>query len=178
MSSSAGRRRFWWLAAALFGFIGLVNFHFSTSNQIPSDGPLTIGFPMTFLWKVCPMISAGGDACHQEIAAVGLVVDLIVCCAVAIFVAILCAHFVQQDYVKRSRFWVVAGFTFAVIFLITSSVSAWHSVSPGRSIEFGFPLVYLREYAGESWNVLNLAGDAALCFLIAFPVAAAFFRGK
>jgi hypothetical protein len=172
------RRGLWCLAAALFVLTCLVNIHYSTSNQIPSDGPLMIGFPMTFFWKVCPMISAGADGCRQAIAALGLVVDLIVCCAVAMIGAMLCAHFVQQDYVKSSRFWVITGLAFAFIFLLTSSVSAMQSVSRGRPIEIGFPLVYLREYVGESWNVLNLAADGALCFILAFPAVAAFFRGK
>src|SRR5271154_3776270 len=99
----AGRRR-WYLAALLFGLLCSANYHYSASNQIPSDGPLTIGFPMTFFWKVCPMVSVGAEACHEEIAALGLTVDLIVCAAVAMVGAILLAHLVQQDFVRKSRF--------------------------------------------------------------------------
>jgi hypothetical protein len=166
----------WYVAATLFGLLFLADHHYSSSNQIPSDGPLTIGFPMTFFWKICPMVTAAAEPCRDNIAAVGLMVDLIACAFVAILGAILAVHLAQQDFVKRARFQISVGCFFALIFLLASAVSAFMSASRGRSLEIGFPAVYLREHVGESWNALNLLVDGALCILVAIIVAAAFFR--
>jgi hypothetical protein len=177
--NSAAGKSFWPIAAVMLGLIALADYHYSTSNQIPSDGPLTIGFPMTAYWMSCPMIAAaGGAACHAETSVFGLAVDFITCIAFAIVAASLSLHFAGRDFVKRKAFWMIAGAVFAVAFLLGSLLTAFHSASHhGRAVEIGYPAVYLREYAGESLNAPNLAVDLGLCFVAAFLLVAPFFRG-
>lgn len=159
----------WWIAMLFFLVICLADYHYSTSNQIPSDGPLRIGFPMTSYWMWCPMISAGAGACHRGFSALGLIVDLIACMGFAIIAAILMAHFARKNFVKSKGFWITTCVVFASIFLIASAVAAFHATPHhGRALEIGWPAVYLREYAGESWKPLNLSVDLVVCFLAAF----------
>jgi hypothetical protein len=174
----AAGKLFWPVAAVLLGFICLADYHYSTSNQIPSDGPLTIGYPMTFYWMSCPMITAAGEACQAGVNAMGLIVDFITCVAFAIVAASLSLHFARGDFVKRKAFWIVTGVVFAAAFLLESLLTAFHSASHhGRAVEMGYPVVYLREYAGESLNAANLAVDLVFCFVAAFLCVAPFFRG-
>jgi hypothetical protein len=46
----ANRKPFWPLAVIFLALACPMNFHFSTLNQIPNDGPLTRGFPLTFFY--------------------------------------------------------------------------------------------------------------------------------
>jgi hypothetical protein len=175
----AAGKSFWRTAAILLGLVCLADYHYSTSNQIPSDGPLTIGFPMTSYWMSCPMIAAAGGACHSRMSALGLMVDLITCVAFAFAAASLSLHFARADFVKRRAFWMVTFGAFVAAFLIGSGVTAFHSASHhGRAVEIGFPVAYLREYAGESWNAPNLVTDLVICFAAAFLCVAPFFRVK
>jgi hypothetical protein len=171
------RKSFWLIAAVLLGLIGLADYHYSIANQIPSDGPLTIGFPMTFYWMVCPMITAGAGACHSGISALGLIVDFIVCMVFAIAAASLSMHFARKDFVKRTLFWISTSVVFSLTFLLASLATALHSASHhGRGIEIGFPVVYLYEYAGDSLDALNLVIDLVICFVAAFLCVASFFK--
>jgi hypothetical protein len=166
-------------ALVFFGLICLIDYHFSISNQIPSDGPLTIGFPMTFYWMVCPMSAASAGACHDAMSAPGMLVDLIACGVFSIVAAVVSARCLRQSFVKRRLFWINTGVILVLMFLLTSALSAWPTGSHrGRAREFGFPVAYLREYAGESWSVLNLVVDLGFCFVIAFLVAAVFSKGE
>jgi len=174
---SAAVNSFWAIAAVMLGLIGLADYHYSTTNQIPSDGPLTIGFPMTSYWMSCPMIAAAGRACHSGISALGLTVDVITCIAFAIVAASLSLHFARRDFVKRKLFWMITGAVFAAAFVLGSLLTAFHSAHHGRAVEMGYPAVYLREYAGESLSAANLAVDLGLCFVAAFLFVAMFFRG-
>jgi hypothetical protein len=172
------RKSFWLIAAFFLGLIGLADYHYSIANQIPSDGPLTIGFPMTFYWMVCPMIAAGAGACQSGIRALGFIVDLMVCIAFAMVAAGLSVHFARKHFVKRALFWMSTSVVFALTFLLASLVTALHSASHhGRAIEIGFPAVYLYEYAGDSLDALNLATDLVICFVVAFLCVASFYRG-
>jgi len=172
-------RSFWLIAVVFLGLICLADYHCSISNQIPSDGPLTIGFPMTFYWMLCPMIAAGAGACQRGISALGLIVDFMVCVACAIVAAILSMHFSRKDFVKRKPFWISTGLVFISAFLLASLVTAFHSASHhGRAVEIGFPLVYLYEYAGDSLHALNLVIDLAVCFVASFLCVALFFKRK
>jgi hypothetical protein len=169
----------WRIAMVYFGVICLVDYHYSISNEIPSDGPLRIGFPMTFYWMVCPMISAGAGACQQGISALGLIVDLTTCVVFAIIAATVTMYFAEKNLIKRKQFWISTGITFALIFLLASVVTAlFPSPRHGRALEVGFPVVYLREYAGESWSLLNLAVDLVICFVVSFVIVALFFMDK
>jgi hypothetical protein len=94
----------------------------------------------------------------------------------AIVAAGLMLHFAQKDFVKRKTFWMIAAIVFVAVFLLGSLLTAFHSAHRGRAVEMGYPAVYLREYAGESWNAPNLAVDLGLCFVAAFLVVAPFFR--
>jgi hypothetical protein len=171
------RRSFWLIVAFFLGLIGLADYHYSTINQIPSDGPLTIGFPMTVYWMVCPMIVAGAGKCERGLSAIGLAVDLIGCIALAMVAASLSEHLAQKRLVKRALFWAITGAVFSLTFLLTSLVTALHSASHhGRAIEIGFPAVFLYEYAGDSLNALNLATDLIVCFAAAFICVALSFR--
>jgi hypothetical protein len=172
------RSRAFWLITALFvGFVGMANYHYSTINQIPSDGPLTIGFPMTFYRKVCPMVVVGAGACQAEISALGIAVDLIGCIALAMVSACLSMHFARKHFVRRPRFWIITSAVFSLTFLLLSLATALHSASHHRrALEMGFPAVYLYEYAGESFNAINLAADLVTCFVAAFLCVAAFFK--
>jgi hypothetical protein len=171
-------KSFWLIAAVFLGLIGLADYHYSIANQIPSDGPLTIGFPMTFYWMVCPMITAGAGACHRGISALGLILDFSVCVVFAIAAAGLSVHFARNDFVKRTLFWISTCVVFSLTFLLASLVTALHSASHhGRAIEIGFPVVYLYEYAGDSFDALNLATDMVICFVAAFLCVAPFFKG-
>jgi uncharacterized membrane protein (DUF485 family) len=175
----AGTKSFWLIVALFLGFIGLTDYHYSTVNQIPSDGPLTIGFPMTLYRMVCPMIVAGAGACQKELSALGFTVDLIGCIAFAIVAAYLAAHLARKHFIRRGLFWAITGAVFALTFLLTSLASALHSASHrGRAIEIGFPAVYLYEYAGDSFNAINLATDLVICLVAALFCVAAFFRRR
>jgi hypothetical protein len=174
---SAAGKSFWAIFAVMLGLIALADYHYSTSNEIPSDGPLTIGFPMTSYWMSCPMIAAAGGACQAGISALGLTVDVITCVAFAIVAASLSLHFACRDFVKRKAFWMISGVAFSAAFLLGSLLTAFHSAHHGRAVEIGYPAVYLREYAGESLNAPNLAVDLGFCFVAAFFLVAPFFRG-
>ena len=100
---------FWPIAMVFLGVICLADYHYSISNQIPSDGPLRIGFPMTFYWMVCPMISAGTGACQRGISALGLIVDLTTCIAFAIIAATATMYFAENNLIKRKQFWISTG---------------------------------------------------------------------
>ena len=173
------RNRAFWLITALFvGFVGMADYHYSTINQIPSDGPLTIGFPMTFYRKVCPMVVvAGAGACQAEISALGIAVDLIGCIALAMVSACLSMHLARKHFVRRPRFWIITSAVFSLTFLLLSLATALHTASHHRrALEIGFPAVYLYEYAGDSFNAINLAADLVICFVAAFLCVAAFFK--
>jgi hypothetical protein len=169
----------WWIALVIFGPICLSDYHLSISNQIPSDGLLTIGYPKTFYWKVCPMISTVGPACQSGIRASGLVIDLLVCSAVSMVSALLAIHFWRKDFITSKLFWLSMGFVFALTFLLASVVTALHSGSHhGRAINMGFPLVYLFMHGIESFDALNLAMDLAICFIASFLGVASVFTMK
>jgi hypothetical protein len=170
-------KSFWLIAAFFFGVASLADYHYSTVNQIPSDGPLTIGFPMTFYRMVCPMIVAAAGACETELSALGFTVDLIGCLAFAMIAAIVSMHCARRSFVKRALFWTITGTVGILIFLLISLVTALHSASHhGHAIEIGFPAVYLYEYAGDSFNALNLATDLVVWFVVAFLGVAQLFR--
>jgi hypothetical protein len=170
-------KSFWLIVAFFLGLMGLADYHYSIANQIPSDGPLTIGFPMTFYWMVCPMIAVGAGACQRGTNALGFIVDLIVCIAFAMVAASLSLHFARKNFVKRGIFWTITSAVFFLTFLLTSLATALHSASRhGRAIEIGFPAVYLYEYAGDSFNALNLATDLLIYFVFAFLCVARFFK--
>ncbi len=176
---SARNEWFWRIALVFLGVICLANYHYSISNQIPADGPLRIGFPMTFYWMVCPMISAGTGACRQGISALGLIVDLITCIVFAIIAASVTMYFAEKDLIKRRSFWISTGIAFVLIFLLASVVTAFFpSPRHGRALEMGFPAVFLREYAGESWSLFNLSTDLVICFVVAFLLVAWFFVAR
>jgi len=169
---------FWLIAACFLGLVGLTDYHYSTVNQLPSDGPLTIGFPMTVYRMVCPMIVAGAGACHRELSALGFAVDLIGCIAFATVAAYLSAHLARKHFVRRALFWTLTGVVFSATFVLASLVTALHSAAHrGRAIEIGFPAVYLYEYAGDSFNAINFATDLVVCFVAAFLCVASFFGG-
>jgi hypothetical protein len=171
------RKSFWLVAAFFLVLMALANYHYSMANQIPSDGPLTIGFPMTFYWMVCPMIAVGAGACQRGINAWGTIVDLIVCIAFAMVAASLSLHFARKNFVKRTLFWTITSAVLFLTFLLTSLATALHSASHhGRAVQIGFPAVYLYEYAGDSFNALNLATDLLICFAFAFLCVARFFK--
>ena len=171
------KKSFWLVSACFLGLIGLADYHYSTVNQIPSDGPLTIGFPITFYWMVCPMIVAGAGACQRELSAPGFAADLIGCIAFAMAAAYLSIHLARKHFVRRALFWSITGMVFFLTFLLSSLAMALHSAAHrGRAIEIGFPTVYLYEYAGDSFNAINLATDLVVCFVAAFFCVAAFFR--
>jgi hypothetical protein len=170
---------FWPIAMVFLGVLCLADYHYSISNQIPSDGPLRIGFPMTFYWMLCPMISAGTGACQQGLSALGLIVDLTTCIVFAILAATGTMYFAENNLIKRKRFWISTGIVFALIFLLASVVTVlFPSPHHGRALEVGFPVVYLREYVGESWSLLNLALDLLIGFVVAFLVVAWFFKAR
>ncbi len=173
----AKAKSFWLIVAFLFAAAGLANYHYSTVNQIPSDGALTIGFPIPAYRMVCPMIVAAAGTCQQEMNALGFVVDLIGCLAFAVFAASVSVRFARRDFIKRARFWMIMGAVGTLTFLLASLASALHSASHhGRALEMGFPAVFLYEYAGESFNAFNLATDLVICFVAAFLAVAMFFR--
>jgi hypothetical protein len=167
-----------WAAFWIFlGLIGLANYHFSTVNQIPSDGPLTRGYPLTFRWTVCPMSAAGAGGCRSGTSVLGLVVDGMVCIACAFAAAALASHIAGKNYVRRRRFWMVTSVVFALAFLLASLTTALHSAAHhGRALEMGYPAVFLYEYSGDSFNGLNLAIDLALFYAAALVCVAAFTR--
>ena len=167
---------FWSAFAAFFVLLCLIDYHYSTVNQIPSDGPLTRGFPLTFYWMICPMSAAGAGACGSGIRIAGLVVDAVSCMACALAAAAISAHIAGRKFAKTRTFWTRTVVVFALTFLVTSVISLLQSASHGRVIEMGYPVVYLREYAGESWNAMNLALDLAICFAAALLCVAAFSR--
>jgi hypothetical protein len=170
-------KSFWLIVAFFLGLMSLADYHYSTVNQIPSDGPLTIGFPMTFYWTVCPMIAVGAEACQRGTNALGFIVDFIVCIAFAMVAASLTLRLARKNFVKRTLFWTIMSAVFFLTFLLTSLATALHSASRhGRAVEIGFPAVYLYEYAGDSFNALNLATDLLICFVFAFLCVARFFK--
>ena len=174
---SIRQKSFWLVAACFLGLVAAANYHYSTANQIPSDGPLTIGFPLTFYSMVCPMIAAGAAACQKEVNALGFAVDLIGCVALAVAAAALSMRLARMQFVKRTLFWTITATVFSSVFLITSLATALQSASHrGRALQMGFPAVYLYEYAGDSFNAINLATDLVICFVAAFLWVAAFFR--
>ncbi len=158
-------KSFWLSAAAFLVVICFVDYHFSTSNQIPSDGPLQIGFPMTFYWMVCPMIAAGSGACRSGISVPGFAVDALFCIACAGVAAGIAIHVAKLACVKRKRFWMITSLVFVLAFLLVSLATALHSASHhGRALAMGFPAVYLYEYAGDSFNTLNFVVDLVLFY--------------
>jgi hypothetical protein len=163
----------------ILGFICLCNYRFSTVNQIPSDGPLTIGFPMTFHWTVCPMSAAGAGGCRSGTNFPGLIIDAIVCVVCALAAAALTTHIAAKRYVRTRRFWVVTTVVFALAFLLASLITAFQSASHhGHALEMGFPAVYLYEYAGDSLNIPNLAIDLLLFYAGALVCVAAFSNDR
>jgi hypothetical protein len=118
------RKSFWLVTACFLGLIGLADFHYSTVNQIPSDGPLTIGFPITFYWMVCPMIVAGAGACQRELGAMGLAADLMGCIAFAMGAAYLSTQLACKHFVRRALFWTITGAVFSLTFLLSSLAAA------------------------------------------------------
>jgi uncharacterized membrane protein YhaH (DUF805 family) len=173
----ANRKPFWPLAVIFLALACLLNFHFSTVNQIPSDGPLTRGFPLTFYWMVCPMSAAAAAACRSGTSVLGLIVDCIVCMVCALAAAMVSIHIAGKRFVRRKRFWIITGVVFAATFLLSSLITAFLSAHHhGRGLEIGFPTVYLYEYAGDSLNAVNLAVDLGVCLTVALLCAAAFSR--
>jgi hypothetical protein len=156
-----------------------LNFHFSTVNQIPSDGPLTRGFPLTFYWMVCPMSAAAAGACRSGASIFGFIVDFIACMVCAVTAAVASIHIAGKRFVRRMRFWMVTAIVFAATFLLSSLLTAFLSAHHhGRGLAIGFPTVYLYEYAGDSLNAMNLAVDLGFCLTVALLCAAAFSREK
>jgi hypothetical protein len=169
-------KSFWLTAAALLVVFCFMDYHFSTSNQIPSDGPLRIGFPMTFYWMVCPMIAAGSGACRSGISMPGLALDALFCIACAGAAAAIAIHVARLACVRRRRFWMITSLVFVPVFLLVSLVTAWHSASHhGRALAMGFPAVYLYEYAGDSFNTLNFVVDLVLCYAASLLAVALLF---
>ena len=161
----------WPAFLAFFALLSLVDYHYSTVNQIPSDGPLTRGFPLTFYWMVCQMSAAGAGACGSRMSVAGLVVDGALCLACALAAAAISTHISRRKFAKTKV-------VFALTFLITSLITLLQSASRGRAIEIGFPAVFLREYAGESWNAMNLAMDLVICLAAALLCVAVFSTEK
>ena len=168
----------WPAFLAFFALLCLVDYHYSTVNQIPSDGPLTRGFPLTFYWMVCPMSAAGAGACGSRMSVAGLVVDGALCLACALAAAAISTHISRRKFAKTKAFWIKKVVVFALTFLITSLITLLQSASRGRAIEIGFPAVFLREYAGESWNAMNLAMDLVICLAAALLCVAVFSTEK
>jgi hypothetical protein len=174
-----GKKAFWPLAMVYMVLACLLIFHFSTVNQIPSDGPLTRGFPLTFYWMVCPMSAAAAGACRSGTYLFGLFVDCIACMVCAAAAAAVSIHIAGRRFVRRMRFWIVTAIVFATLFLLGSLVSAFLSAHHhGRGVAIGFPAVYLYEYAGESLNAVNLAVDLGIYLAVALLCAAAFSTEK
>jgi len=133
---------------------------------------------MTFYWMVCPMIVAGAGSCHSGMSYLGLIVDWITCIAFALMAAGLSMHIARKDFVKRTRFWITTTIVFGLAFLLVSLGTLVHSASHhGHAIEIGFPVVYLYEYAGDSFNALNFVTDLMVCFVAALLCVASFFKG-
>jgi hypothetical protein len=173
------KRMFWPAVAGFFVLLCWVNYHYSAVNQIPSDGPLTIGFPMTFHWMICPMSAAGAGACRSGTSTLGLVVDWIACVAGALAAAAWSTHLAGREFAKTRTFWIRTAVALVLIFVLTSAITLLQSAAHhGRAIEMGFPAVYLREYAGDSWNATNLIMDLAVCFAAALWCVATFSREK
>jgi hypothetical protein len=173
------KKPFWAAFWIFFGFICLSEYRFSTVNQIPSDGPLTVGFPLTFHWTVCPMIAAGAGGCRSGTSLLGLIVDGTVCVAGAFAAAMLTTHIAGKACVRRRRFWMTTSMVFAVAFLLASLITALQSAAHrGHALEMGFPAVYLYEYAGDSLNVLNLAIDLVFFYAAALVGVAACFKER
>jgi hypothetical protein len=169
----------WPAFVAFFALLCLVDYHYSTVNQIPSDGPLTRGFPLTFYWMVCPMSAAGAGACGSGMSVAGLVVDGAFCMACALAAAAISTHISRKKFAKTKAFWISTMVVFALTFLFTSVITLLQSASHrSRAVELGFPAVFLREYAGESWNAMNLAMDLVICFAAALLCVAVFSREK
>jgi hypothetical protein len=175
----ATKRSFWLTAAVLFGLFCSADYHYSVVNQIPSDGPLRIGYPMTGYWMVCPMIAVGSAACQSGMSALGLIVDALFCVALACVAARIAIHVARLDCVKRKRFWVITSLVFVLAFPLVSLVTALHSASHhGRAIEIGFPAVYLYEYAGDSFRALNFIVDLVLCYALSLLCVAVLFGAR
>ena len=169
----------WPAFVAFFALLCLVDYHYSTVNQIPSDGPLTRGFPLTFYWMVCPMSAAGAGACGSGMSIAGLVVDGALCMACALAAAAISTHISRRKFAKTKAFWIKTIVVFTLTFLFTSVITLLQSASHrSRAIEIGFPAVFLREYAGESWNAMNLAMDLVICFAAALLCVAVFSTEK
>jgi hypothetical protein len=163
----AAERSFWLTAAALSGLFCFADYHYSFVNQIPSDGPLRIGYPMIAYRMVCPMIAAGSAACQSGISALGLIVDALFCGVLACVAAGIAIHVARLDCVRRKRFWMITSAVFVLAFPLASLFTALHSASHrGRAIEIGFPAVYLYEYAGDSFRALNFIVDLVLCYAL------------
>ncbi len=170
---------FWSAFAAFFALLCLIDYHYSTVNQIPSDGPLTRGFPLTFYWMICPMSATGAGACGSGMSIAGLVVDGVLCMACALAAAAISSHIAGRKFAKTRTFWIWTVVVFVLTFLFTSVITLLQSASRrGRAIELGYPAVYLREYAGESWNAMNLALDLGMCFAAALLCVAVFSRNN
>ena len=173
------KKAFWPLAMIFLGLACLLNFHFSTVNQIPSDGPLTRGFPLTFYWMICPMSAVAAGACRSGTSVFGLIVDGIASLVCAMAAAAVSVHIAGKRFVRRMRFWMVTVIVFAAALLLTSLITAFLSAHHhGRGLEIGYPAVYLHEYAGDSLNAVNLAVDLGFCLAVALLCAAAFSREK
>jgi hypothetical protein len=163
----ATKRSFWLTAVVFSALFCFANYHFSLTNQIPSDGPLTIGFPLRAYWMVCPMIASHSAACQSGISVLGLIGDALFCVALACVAAGVALRISQLDCVRRRRFWTITSLVFVSAFLLISFLTAWHSASlHGRGIRMGFPAVYLYEYAGDSFSTLNFLVDLVLCFAV------------
>jgi hypothetical protein len=168
----------WPAFVAFFALLCLVDYHYSTVNQIPSDGPLTRGFPLTFYWMVCPMSAGGAGACSSGMSIAGLVVDTALCMACALAAAAISARIARKKFARTRAFWIKTLVVFALTSLFASVIPLLQSAAHGRAIELGFPAVFLREYAGESWNAVNLAMDLVFWFAAALLCAAVFSRDK
>jgi hypothetical protein len=120
---------------------------------------------------------AVAGACQAEISALGIAVDLIGCIALAMVSASLSMHLAGKHFVRRPRFWIITSAVFSLTLLLLSLATALHSASHHRrALEIGFPAVYLYEYAGDSFNAINLAADLMMCFVAAFLCVAAYFK--
>jgi hypothetical protein len=103
--------------------------------------------------------------------------------ACALAAAAISTQIAGRKFVRTRAFWITTVVVFALTFLLTSAITLLHSAShhgrahQGRVIEMGYPAVYLREYAGESWNAMNLALDLAICFAVAL-LCVAVLSGK
>lgn len=163
----ATRTSFWLTAVVLSGLFCFADYHFSSINQIPGDGPLTIGYPMTAYWMVCPMVASRAAACESGIGVPGLILDAIFCVASACLVAGIAGRVARLNCLRRGRFWAITSLVFVCAFLLISLLTALHAASThGRGIRIGFPVVYLYEYAGESFSALNFIVDLVLCYVV------------